>query len=243
MQLEEYLKLDAIEGTHWWFHGLRANLVAALWRAAPDAQGLLLDAGCGTGAMMRHFRDVFPSFQCVGMDVDAGACRIAHSKSGWRSCAGSVNQPPFRDASFDAIVSTDVLCHSGVDVDAALGSFHRILKPGGVLVLNLPAYQWMMSFHDRAVSTTQRFNRVQLRNWILRAGYRDVRITYWNTLLFPLMVLHRKLGNQNASSDVRPMAAPLNSIFRGVICIENWLLRCGIVLPMGGSVLVTAKRP
>lgn len=242
MQLEEYTKLDAIEGAHWWFHGLRANLAAALRRAAPSAHGLLLDAGCGTGALMRNFRDAFPSFQCVGMDVDEGACRIALTKSGWRICAGSVNQPPFRDASFDAIVSADVLCHSGVDVDAALGSFHRMLKPGGVLVVSLPAYQWMMSFHDRAVSTAQRFNRAQLRHWMLRAGYRDIRITYWNTLLFPLMVLHRKLGNQDASSDVRPVAAPLNTIFRGFMWIENRLLRCGIRLPAGGSVLVTAKR-
>lgn len=243
MQREEYAKLDAIEGTHWWFHGLRANLTVALRRAVSCAPGLLLDAGCGTGAVLRHFRDEFPLLQCVGMDIDEGACRVALTKSGWCSCAGAVNDPPFRDASFDVIVSTDVLCHSGVDVDAALAEFHRMLKPGGVLVLNLPSYQWMMSFHDRAVSTVQRFNRAQLRTRMACAFYHDIRITYWNTLLFPLMVLHRKLGDQDASSDVRPVATSLNAIFRGIMWIENKLLRYGIVLPFGGSVMVTAKRP
>lgn len=242
MHPEEYAKLDAIEDTHWWFYGLRANLAAALRRGMPDARGHLLDAGCGTGATMRYFRGAFPLFQCVGMDVDEGACRVALSKSGWPICAASVNQLPFQDASFDAIVSADVLCHSGVDVDAALADFHRTLRPDGVLVLSLPAYQWMMSFHDRAVSTERRFNRTQLRARIQRAGYGEVRITYWNTLLFPVMMLHRKLGNQAASSDVRPVAAPVDTIFRTIMWIENRLLRWGIVLPFGGSVLLTAKR-
>jgi ubiquinone/menaquinone biosynthesis C-methylase UbiE len=192
---------------------------------------------------MRSFRGTFPLFQCVGIDFDEGACRTALSKSGRPVCASSVNHLPFRDASFDVIVSADVLCHSGVDVDAALADFHRTLKPGGVLVLSLPAYQWMMSFHDRAVSTERRFNRAQLQAWMRRAGYRGVRITYWNTLLFPVMVLHRKLGNQDGPSDVRRVAPPVDAICRALMWIENRWLRWGMMLPFGGSVLVTAKRP
>lgn len=242
MQPEEYAKLDAIEDRHWWFYGLRSNLVSALKRRAPDARGSLLDAGCGTGATLRHLRSALPQLQCIGMDVDEGASEIALQKSRWPTCVASVNQLPFRDASFDAIISADVLCHSGVDVDAALADFHRSLKPDGLLVLSLPSYQWMMSFHDRAVSTVRRFSRTQLLDWMQRAGYGDVRITYWNTLLFPLMVLHRKFGSQKASSDVRPVAAPVDAIFRVVMWMENRLLRWGIMLPFGGSVLVTAKR-
>lgn len=242
MQLEEYTKLDAIEDHHWWFYGLRANLVTALRRRLPHARGSLLDAGCGTGATMQHFRGALPGLECIGMDVDQGACQVALRKSGWPTSAASVNRLPFRDETFDAIISADVLCHSGVDVDAALADFHRSLKPGGVLVLSLPAYQWMMSFHDRAVSSVRRFNRTQMRAWMAHAGYAEIRITYWNTFLFPLMVLHRKLGNQEASSDVRPVAAPLDAIFRFVMWIENRLLRWGIMLPFGGSVLVTARR-
>lgn len=242
MNSEEYAKLDAIENRHWWFYGLRSNLVTALRRAQPAMRGGLLDAGCGTGATMRHFRAAFPNVHCVGMDMDEGACDVALRKSGWPVCAASVNQLPFHDASFDVVISVDVLCHSGVDVDAALADFRRSLKPGGVVLLSLPAYQWMMSFHDRAVSTVRRFDRTQMLAWMQRAGYVDIRITYWNTLLFPVMVLHRKLGNQEASSDVRPVAAPVDAIFRTIMWIENRLLRWGIILPFGGSVLVTAKR-
>ncbi len=81
-----------------------------------------------------------------------------------------------------------------------------------------------MSFHDRAVSTVRRFNRTQLQAWMRRAGYGEVRITYWNALLFPVMVLRRKLGNQEASSDVRPVA-PIDAIFRVIMRIENRLLK------------------
>ncbi len=243
MQPAEYEKLDAVEGSHWWFFGLRANLASALRRVVPQADGCLLDAGCGTGATMRHFRVAFPRLHCVGMDADEDACKVALDKSGCPVCAASVNQAPFRESSFDAIVSADVLCHSGVDVAAALADLHLTLKPGGVLILNLPAYQWMMSFHDRAVSTVRRFSRAQLQTLMRRAGFCDIRITYWNTLLFPIMVVHRKLGDQKASSDVRRVAAPIDAIFRAIMWIENRLLRWGIMLPFGGSVLVTAKRP
>ncbi|RYG38487.1 MAG: class I SAM-dependent methyltransferase, partial [Burkholderiales bacterium] len=133
MQPEEYAKLDAIEDRHWWFYGLRANLTTALKRGIRNEQGKLLDAGCGTGATIHHLRGAFPLIQCLGMDMDEGACGVAYRKSGWPICAASVNSLPFHDASFEAIVSADVLCHSGVDVDAALADFHRALKPGGVL--------------------------------------------------------------------------------------------------------------
>ena len=242
MNPEEYEKLDAIEDRHWWFYGLRSNLVTALQRTMPDTRGDLLDAGCGTGATMLHLRRALPLLQCIGMDVDEDACRLAHGKSGWATCAASVNQLPFQDQSFDIILSADVLCHSGVEVDVALADFYRSLRPGGSLVLSLPAYQWMMSFHDRAVSSVLRFSRKQILALVRSAGYSDIRITYWNTFLFPLMVLHRKFGNQTGSSDVRPVAAPLDLIFRVVMWMENRLLRWGITLPFGGSVLVTAKR-
>src|SRR6202022_267442 len=101
----------------------------------------------------------FPKSWIVGLDIDEGAASVARGKSGKPICRGSVDGLPFADGTFDAILSADVLCHRGVDAGRALHGFRRCLKPGGVLVLNLPAYGWLYSAHDVAVDNARRFGR------------------------------------------------------------------------------------
>src|SRR5581483_6123193 len=100
----------------------------------------LLDAGCGTGGTLRHLRAAVPGMTLVGMDYDRRACALARQKSGCPIAAGSIDALPFPDHVFDVILSADVLCHRAVDQERALAELHRCLKPGGRLVLNLPAY-------------------------------------------------------------------------------------------------------
>ena len=95
----------------------------------------------------------------IGLDADHFACERARAKSGRPVCAGSVNALPFADGAFGAIVSADVLCHDGVDERAALAQFHRVLCDRGILILNLPAYDWLMSAHDRAVANVRRYTQ------------------------------------------------------------------------------------
>ena len=108
----------------------------------------LLDAGCGTGGLLarllRHAAGCGDQWR-IGLDADRFACERARAKSGRPVCAGSVNALPFADGAFGAIVSADVLCHDGVDEQAALAQFHRVLCDRGILILNLPAYDWLMS--------------------------------------------------------------------------------------------------
>jgi hypothetical protein len=134
-----------------------------------------------------------------------------------------------------------VLCHRSVDERKALSDLHRCLADGGLLVLNLPAYDWMFSAHDRAVHTARRYTRSGLTTLLRSAGFAQVRTSYWNSLLFPLMVLRRKLlKTEGAASDVMPFPAPIEFLFRAVMRLENFLLRCGVALPFGGSVLAVA---
>jgi len=134
-----------------------------------------------------------------------------------------------------------VLCHRSVDQAQALADLYRSLAPGGVLMLNLPAYDWMFSAHDRAVHTARRYTAGRIRTRLRAVGFAQVRTTYWNSLLFPLMVLRRKvLKTEGAASDVALLPAPVEFLFRSVMRIENFLLRCGIALPFGGSVLAVA---
>jgi SAM-dependent methyltransferase len=229
----------------WWFHGLHANLFAAWRAAAPASPGPahLLDAGCGTGGLLARLARRLPEATLFGLDLDAGACAIARRKSGRPVCVGSVMALPFAADALDAVFSADVLCHRGVDAGPTLASAWRCLRPGGVLVLNLPAYRWLFSAHDVAVDNVRRFGRAEVEGLLAAAGFVRIRTRYWNSLLFPLMVLRRKLRAPDAASDVELLPRPVEAAFRAVMALENRLLRAGIHLPFGGSILATAVKP
>lgn len=227
----------------WWFAAVHANL-AMLYRRARSAApgGALLDAGCGTGGFLAELARRMPESETIGLDADETACRWAAEKSGRPVCAGSVNALPFRSASFAAIVSVDVLCHRGVDEAQALGQFHRCLAAGGLLILNLPAYRWLMSRHDTAVYNARRYTRRDVLRLLREAGFRPIFASYWNMILFPLMVATRKLLPAGAGSDVALQPRFVDAMCRAATAFERGLLRGGVRLPFGGSVLALATK-
>jgi SAM-dependent methyltransferase len=245
VERSEYAKLNAVEDEMWWFRGVHANLMTAFRRrtARPPAGGVVLDAGCGTGGLLGRLGRELPGWTAIGLDADPAACAAARAKSRRPVCAGSANRLPFADRSLAAIVSADVLCHRNVEEALALRDFHRCLADGGVLVLNLPAYDWLLSAHDTAVHNVRRYRRRGLRRMLEAAGFGEIRTTYWNTILFPLMVMRRTVfGGPDATSDVMRYPAPLEVAFRGVMGLENLLLRGGVSLPFGGSILASAVK-
>jgi hypothetical protein len=153
-----------------------------------------------------------------------------------------VNVLPFGTNVFRVIVSADVLCHRSVDDAQALLNFNRCLTSGGTLVLNLPAYQWLYSAHDRAVCTSRRYTRTRLHELLQAAGFASIKTTYWNTFLFPLMVLRRMLTRTRDGSDVIRYPMPVDLTFRALMRLESILLRHGFTLPFGGSVLAVAVK-
>jgi SAM-dependent methyltransferase len=242
MERIEYLRMAEVEDGMWWYRGLHAQLVAlaASSRARPLR---VLDAGCGTGGLLRRLAATLPDAEVVGMDFDREACGFARAKSGRPVANGSINALPFRDGAFDLVLSADVLCHAGVDEDRALAEIGRCLAPGGALVLNLPAYDWMASVHDRQVHNARRYTRPRLALLLARNGFATERATYWNTLLFPLMVLRRKLlAPEKETSDVMLYPAPIERLFRAVMAVEAFAVSRGLDLPFGGSVLTKATK-
>src|SRR5262245_61114434 len=195
MERAEYERLAALDRRLWWFRGLHAQMAVALGRHGEwTADEHVLDAGCGTGGLLVSLRDHMPAIELFGLELDPIAAGVAQSASGRPIVGGSVNRLPFPDGTFAAIVSADVLCHRGVEEATALREFQRCLQPGGLLVLNLPAYGWLLSDHDLAVHNVRRYTARKLRALLESAGFTAIRTGYWNTLLFPLMVLRRKLG-------------------------------------------------
>ena len=230
----------------WWFAAAHANLLL-LYRQLSGSGALrqpLLDAGCGTGGFLARLAAEYPDRPTIGLDADRTACARAAAKSGRPVCAGSVNALPFADGVFGAIFSADVLCHRDVDEGATLAQFHRCLLEGGMLVLNLPAYPWMLSRHDAAVYNVRRYTRRRVAQLLHAAGFRLLFTSYWNIVLFPIMVATRKLMPQRKRviSDVRLYPSPAEALCRAAMGLERALLRSGMRFPFGGSLIAVAAK-
>jgi SAM-dependent methyltransferase len=232
----EYALMDSEEDRMWWYRALQARLLAAL---AP-VKGRVLDAGCGTGGLLAALRRGRPELALYGVEWSAHAALRARNKSAAAVARGSVNDLPFSDACFDAVIMADVLCHAAVDPSRALGEVTRILRPGGALVVNMPAYAWLMSAHDARVHNARRQTASETRAMLHKAGFVRIRARYWNSLLLPLMILQRKVvARGDAASDVAAFPPWLNAMLHGMTEIER---RLPFPLPGGGSVLAIAER-
>lgn len=250
MERVEYHRMAVLEATMWWYRALHARLLGRIARLGLPAGARLLDAGCGTGGLLARLVVLRPDLDLRGLEFDAEAAALARAKlpSGHDPDSlqvGSVNAMPYAAGQFDAIVSADVLCHAAVDEPAALAEFLRCLKPGGTLLLNLPAYQWMASAHDVHVHNKRRYTLGQARRRLVEAGFIAVYGGYWNSLLFPLMLLHRLTAGSGGGegSDVKPFPAWQDRLFHAVTVIEQRLADVGLQLPFGGSVWIEAKKP
>jgi len=237
MDEAEYALMDAAEHRLWWYRALHARMIEALG----IVEGRVLDAGCGTGGLLASLRARRPHLDLFGLEWSAFAAVRAAAKSAAAIARGSVNAMPFADATFDAAIAADVVCHAAVDPEHALGELRRVLRPGGRLVINLPAYQWLLSAHDRRVHNARRHTARQTARLLRDAGFVGVRARYWNSLLLPVMVAQRKLLSRgDAASDVAPFSPWLDATLHGMTQIER---RLPFSLPFGGSVLATAERP
>lgn len=244
MERAEYLRMQAVEDRMWWYRGLRALSAALLVRALAGAKaaGPVLDAGCGTGGMLASLGRALAGRSILGVEFDLAAAAIARSKADCPVVAGSVTELPLGDATLGGYLSLDVLCHGGVDPEKALAEAHRCLAPGAVTLFNLPAYPWLLSAHDRRVHNVRRFTRGPARALLARHGFRVLRSSYWNMLLFPLMLVHRLTERDGAESDVRLFPGWLDRLFSAALWLERTVIEAGLDLPYGGSLMIVARR-
>ncbi|MBR0644690.1 class I SAM-dependent methyltransferase [Plastoroseomonas hellenica] len=244
MDAAEYALMDTVEDRMWWYRALRARIVAAL-AARPGAPGPVLDAGCGTGGMLAALRAAGVTRPLAGFDFMPEAARRARAKTGAPVAVGDITHQPFSEARFGAVISLDVLSHAAVDPGAALAEIFRVLVPGGTLILNLPAFDWLKSAHDARVHNARRFTAGGIRAALAAAGFGAIETRYWNALLLPMMIVQRKLlaRGPDAASDVAAFPPWLDATLHGVTVVEHGLARLGLRYPAGGSILAVATRP
>ncbi|HKB56712.1 MAG TPA: class I SAM-dependent methyltransferase [Lacunisphaera sp.] len=241
MQPDEYRKMAEVEDAMWYYRVLHRHVGRSLARHL-SATARVLDAGCGTGGLLRHLHAARPAWRLTGLDFSPLACELARERTGGEVVQGSIAGLPFADTTFEAVTSCDVVCQVA-DPARAVREFHRCLSPGGVVVLTMPAYPWMYSYHDREVGNLRRYTRGEVNALLRTAGFAIVSSTYWNTLPFPLAVLRRKIIPPVApASDVGLFPAPVEAGFNALMALEHGWLGLGGRLPFGNSVLTVARK-
>jgi len=238
---EEYGRMYAAEGTHWWYRGLHAHVRRACARYAPET-GRVIDLGCGTGAMAAQLS---AGRTVTGVDFAAEGLALSRQRGIGRLVRADVSQVPLADHCADVVLLLDVLYHRNVaEPGVVLREAHRILAPGGCVVLNVPAYGWLRSSHDDAVHTGRRFTRSGILSLVRDAGFEVVLGSYWNSVLFPAIALVRLFRRvlPPSGSDVAESTSPVvNGLLGGVMALERGVMRvCG--LPRGVSIFVVARK-
>lgn len=245
MNLEEYAVMYQVEDTHWWYLGMASITRALLNRYTTPGAGLsILDAGCGTGAVMTSYLADYG--QVTGFDFAAAALQFCQQRGAERLARASIVELPFADASFDLAVSFDVLCEQAVrDDGVALRALQRVLAPGGRLVLRLPAYDWLRGQHDRAVHIRHRYTRSELAARLNAAGFEVERLSYANTFLFPIALLKRLAEHiwtpKSSGSDLTLGVGSMNGVLRAVLSAEAPLI-AATGLPFGLTVVAVARK-
>jgi ubiquinone/menaquinone biosynthesis C-methylase UbiE len=235
------------EAHHFWFAGFRQFVRPLLAEAtAGRTRPCILDCGCGTGANLSLLGEVGVAH---GFDLSYRGLEIA-KQSGYRRLArASIDAIPFPDASFDLVTSFDVIYALPEAVEtAALAEMHRVLRPGGALVLNVAAMEILRGNHSVLSRELRRYSRPRLRLVVERAGFKIARLTYTNASLFPVMLAVRTIQRiaglappEEAGLEITTPPAPVNAALKLLLTLEAHALRW-VDMPCGGSLLCLARK-
>ena len=236
-----YDRMAEYDSTHWWYTARRDILhdyVARYARLPTDAR--ILEIGCGTG----HNLPMLQQFGSVdAIEIDPAASEIAAKRLG--KPVGGAPLPELTGverAAYDMVAVLDVVEHIADDV-AALNAMKQCLKPGGKILIAVPAHQWMWSAHDVVNHHHRRYSKASLKAAIDAAGLAPMQFGYFNSLLFPLAAAARLAGRMTGrdDSDDAPPPGPVNKMFEAIFRFERHLV--GRVPMTPGLSIITLAVP
>jgi SAM-dependent methyltransferase len=235
-----------LDDRHWWYRGRRRIIRAELDRLPLRTGARVLDAGCGSG---RTLEELGRYGEVFGIELDPGAAAVARERGCGEVRIGRLEELPWEDGSFDLITCLDVIEHTPDD-RATLRELRRVCRPGGFLLVTVPAYQGLWSMHDVANHHYRRYSRGRLRTAARETGWRVRRMTSFNGLLLgpaAAVRLAERRRLRQPDSDYRPelTLGPewLNNALEQPLRLEaRWLGR-GRSMPAGLSLLAVLENP
>lgn len=246
MNKEFYAEYFEVEDRHWWFLGRRRVLLSLLERFLPEgaSRRRIVDIGCGTGTMLSHLSRFGVT---EGADGDPEAVRFCKERG--YSDIQTVRLPllPYDDASFDLVTLLDVLEHVDEDLET-LESVLRVLRPGGIFLLAVPAYRFLWGRQDEISLHKRRYVITEIRDLLRRAGFETIKLSYFNTFLFPFIAVIRILrpfrpGVEAPQSDFSfPTPRWVNALLAAIFGSESVFLQW-VNFPFGVSICAVARKP
>lgn len=244
MRAEEFEIMHREEDTHWWYVTLHEFVLDHMPQNRPAQR--ILDAGCGTGRLLQLLRLRGAAEGCDASDLALHYCELR----GVHAYKSNLSTDSLEPSCYDVITAIDVLYHRNVINDkAVLSSFYSALKPGGRLILQVPAYDWLWSSHDDAVHTARRYTRKQLVRMARDRGFFVEKATYRVSLLFAPIAMVRLIRSifrtgrtvSTGASDVRRHLFVVNALLTIVMKVENRLLKY-LSFPFGASVFLSLRK-
>jgi SAM-dependent methyltransferase len=242
MELEYELQTHRAEDRHWWYQGRRRVLERTIERLGLPEHARILDAGCGSG---RNMVELAHHGVVTGVELSDTSVELARNRGVGEVLEGSVMEMPFDDGAFDLTASLDVIEHLEDDV-GALRELRRVTRPGGALLVTVPAYQWLWSGHDEINHHHRRYNRRTLLAAAQSGGWQLESSAHFNSLLLPVAILLRALerfkpSTTKSSLDLWVPPAPLNWALRQPLNLEAAVIGRGGHIPAGLSLLAVFR--
>lgn len=242
--------LREVEKRHFWFRSRNDVITGLLERWLPPAPAsratYILDIGCGNGNVLRAIGEWGKRRMVLaGMDPFREGLVNAKSSAAGAWVQGDVMALPFGQR-FDAVGLFDVIEHLEDD-GQVLEAARRVLRPGGIILITVPAHQSLWSHFDVLACHKRRYEKGQLEERLVAAGFEVQFLSYYMALTFPILFIWRRLARKLASTAVQSGAADLrvypiaNELLFWALTIErHLLLRWG--LPFGSSLIAVARR-
>jgi SAM-dependent methyltransferase len=250
MHANAFDQLVRLESDHWWFRGRRAVYLEVLRTVLRSKPRCALDLGAGSGGWLPALGEL--ADRVVAVEPDAQVARVARGRGGAQLIVAGATRLPFGPSAFELVTAFDVLEHLADDL-GALREIRRVLAPGGVLALSVPAHPWLFSNNDRISHHQRRYTKRALRERLESAGFAIERLTFANAVLFPLIapaVLGMKALEKSGLMGAQPEhtnlsfipPAALNSLCYGAFAVERHVSK-RFDLPLGHSLLAVVRAP
>ncbi|MES3005126.1 MAG: class I SAM-dependent methyltransferase [Patescibacteria group bacterium] len=241
MQINHYQTLYDSEKTHWWYRVRREfvhKLINEYFAGRNDLS--ILDVGCGTGALMKEL-EVYG--EVFGVDFSEQAVDFCKSR-GIKNIKRSIMEELLHeDKTFDLVLALDVLEHIPDD-KKGLSEIYRVLKPGGVVIIFVPAFSFLWGVTDVVSQHFRRYTKPEIIRAAESTNFKVLYSSYFNFLLFPPILLARFITNLfrlKISSENHTGSGLLNSMLYFIFRSELFLLNF-VTFPFGVSCVVVAKK-